>query len=68
RQLLKPFLAWANRARLMPRLRIPPHRPGQQTPITQHRRLALLGVLVRNVSPAANESDRPDQCRRGRAG
>ena len=46
RQLLKPFLAWATRAGHMPRLRVPPHRPGQQTPITQHRRLALLRKLI----------------------
>jgi hypothetical protein len=46
RQLLKPFLAWANRGGLMPRLRIPPHHPGQQTPITQHRRLGLLRKLI----------------------
>lgn len=30
----------------MPRLRVPTHRPGQQTPITQHRRITLLRKLI----------------------
>ena len=46
RQLLKPFLTWAAHAGHMPRLHVPAHRPGQKTPITQHRRIGLLRKLI----------------------
>ncbi|RZU53258.1 hypothetical protein EV385_5165 [Krasilnikovia cinnamomea] len=46
RQLLKPFLTWAAHAGHMPRLHVAAHRPGQRSPITQHRRIGLLRKLI----------------------
>ncbi|MFI1996862.1 hypothetical protein [Actinoplanes sp. NPDC020271] len=46
RQFLKPFLSWAAHAGHLPRLHVAAHRPGQRSPITQHRRIGLLHKLI----------------------
>jgi hypothetical protein len=46
RRTLRAFLRWAMRAGHLPRLKLPPLPVRRAAPITQHRRLELLGQLL----------------------
>jgi hypothetical protein len=52
RRCLRAFLRWAMRAGRLPRLKLPPLLVRRAAPITQHRRLELLGQLL-------TDQDRP---------
>jgi hypothetical protein len=52
RRCLRAFLRWATRAGHLPRLALPPLPVRRAAPITQHRRLELLGQLL-------TDKDRP---------
>ncbi len=52
RRCLRAFLRWAMRAGRLPRLTLPPLLVRRAAPITQHRRLGLLGQLL-------TDQDRP---------
>jgi hypothetical protein len=52
RRALRAFLRWAMRAGRLPRLKLPPLLVRRAAPITQHRRLELLGQLL-------TDQDRP---------
>jgi hypothetical protein len=52
RRCLRAFLRWATRAGHLPRLKLPPLPVRRVAPLTQHRRLELLGQLL-------TDEDRP---------
>jgi hypothetical protein len=52
RRTLRAFLRWATRAGHLPRLALPPLPVRRAAPLTQHRRLELLGQLL-------TDQDRP---------